>query len=494
MIELLAISLVALPPEVQWTAWPAGGIVDVECAGFIDGDSTEDVFAASGEAPGHGVMCLSGATGVLLWHNDSLPGIAGKGCLRSIRDVDEDGCRDVAVGFTSGVAVLSGSTGEVIWSVGQTHPVCWVETANGPQPSDTYVLVNRRDSYWTSCAAYGGRGGPYQWETPYVATSVDYVRATGEDYNGSGWSELVITVNRQSVSSGWEDVVDGADGSMFHREYTVYYGTADVCDTPMPLLVVSHFGYIPVMWAWSFESGSVVWSSDDYELSFSRVLILPDITGPPCPEREVLGLSGTHMTLVSMDEDYVGWYGQYTFPEAVKELGYYCEGDTWRVAIVTQTGFHCPELEFLSPSTEPSITLPNSDARDLCLLDSDLFPTPMAAVAMEDSAGPGVCAICTSWFAGGGEAPGQIGLTLEDCSPNPCRDVAVVEWRSEAPGPVSISVYDSSGRLCMVQHHGTLPGGRHAVRIDARELPAGCYLVMVSCGSGSASTRMIVLR
>ncbi len=494
MLALLLLAATASPPEIQWTAIPTGGIVDVECAGYINEDSTEDVFAASSEASGYGVMCLDGASGGIIWITDSIPGIAGMGCLRSIRDVDGDGCRDVAAGLSTSpsVAVLSGSTGDVLWTVSQAEPVCWIETAIGPGPFDTNVLANTRDSYWTSCSALSGQSGMQEWETPYVATSVDYIKVTESDFNGTGWSELVLTVNRQAVSSGWEDVLDGADGSLIHREYTMYYGAVDVCDTPLPLMVISNMGTYPVMWAWSFVSWSVVWTSDDYELSFGKLEILPDITGPPSPEREVLGVNGSHMTLVSMDEDYLGWYGEYTFPATVKALDSYCDAGTWKIAVVTTTSFHCPELEFSSPSIEPSIILPNTDASDLCMLSTNLFPTPLVAVAMQ-APGPGVCSICTSWFEGIEDQPEPAVPISGECSPNPCDGMTGIYWVSGSPGTTSIEIFDSSGRLRSEEQLGIVPQGQHSSQLDLQGLPSGCYLVVVTCGSERASTKLVLL-
>lgn len=64
--------------------------------------------------------------------------------------------------------------------------------------------------------------------------------------------------------------------------------------------------------------------------------------------------------------------------------------------MITGASFYCPDLVINTPSIEPSIVLPNSGGADLCLLESEEYPTPLVAVAMTGS-GPGVCVISTSW-------------------------------------------------------------------------------------------------
>lgn len=496
MLALLLLAATASPPEILWAAWSPGGIVDVECAGFVNGDSTEDVFAASDEASEHGIMCLDGATGGIIWLNDSIPGITGTGCLRVIRDVNLDGVHDVAAGSSANpaVAVFSGSTGEILWSIPQEYPVCWIEASNGPGPSDVYVLVNRQNSYWTSCAALVGQTGAQQWATPYVATTDLWLRATEGDINGTGWSEFGISVDRGSVSGGWADVMDGSNGGLIHREGTMYFGSMDVCDTPMPLMVMSHFGTYPVTWAYSFVSGTVVWQSDNPDLGCALLQILPSITEPATPDREILGLgSSSHLVLFSCDEEYTDVFVEYIFPSAIRAVDYYCEAATWRVALVTSASFHCPLLDLWSPpSTEPSIALPNTDAQDLCLIESVLSPTPLVAVAMK-TAGPGVCAIRTTWPEGIEEESTAPNLVLSSCSPSPGTGEFSLTW-SSGMGLTEIGVYEESGRLCLDCDLGLMPEGDHSTQLDLQEMPSGCYLVVVSCGTERASTKLVVLR
>jgi len=493
MSALLLLAATATPPEMFWTACPAGRLVDVECAGFVDGDSTEDVFAASSESTGQGIICFSGATGSQIWLNNLVPGAAGAGCLRAIRDVDGDGVFDVAAGTsgTPAISVLSGSTGEVIWSIPLDHPVCWVESANGPGPADVYVLANRLDTYWTSCRALLGQTGAEQWDTPWVATTDHWMEATEADVNGTGWSEFGISVDRGSVSSGWADVLDGLNGGLIHREGTMYFGTMDICDTPMPLMALSHFGTSVCAWAYSINSGSVVWKTGDPQPT-GRIVILPNITEPSAPEREVLFYGGTHISVAILEECYAGAYMEYTFPSSVAAVDYYSDSPTWSAAVVTSGTFYCPSLDFWSSPPVPSVALPGTGAEDICLLQSEYSPTPLVAVAMNGE-GPGICAIRTSWPEG---VEGQVpcsSLVLGSCRPSPGSGVFVVEW-SSGEGLTRVSVHDASGRLRLDRDLGQMAAGEHSCQPDLQGLPSGCYLVVVSCGSERASTKLVLLR
>ena len=126
---LVLVSLLAAP-SVEWTALPTGGIVDIECAGDLNGDGTEDLFAASVEGY-TGIFCLDGLTGEIIWSNEQVTGANRTGCLRTLGDVDSDGHYDVAIGTASppSIIVLSGLTGDEILQCPRSYEVRYVESA-----------------------------------------------------------------------------------------------------------------------------------------------------------------------------------------------------------------------------------------------------------------------------------------------------------------------------------------------------------------------------
>jgi len=85
-------------------------------------------------------------------------------------------------------------------------------------------------------------------------------------------------------------------------------------------------------------------------------------------------------------------------------------------------------------------------------------------------------------------------LTLRPCVPNPGLGIYELGWESGLPGNTEIHVFDVSGRLRFEQASGILSEGDHQTQLNLQDLPSGCYLVVVSCGSEQASTKLVLLR
>lgn len=148
------------------------------------------------------------------------------------------------------------------------------------------------------------------------------------------------------------------------------------------------------MWVNSLITGDTIWSSNDVSLSFSHLDFIPNITGTFTPYPEILGWGGSSLTLIRGDDGY--YQDRYYFPNSLQSVDCFVDESQWRLAVITSTSIYCPYLTFVSPSLEPSVLLPNSGGIDMCLLESNLYPTPLIAIAFAGS-GPGVCMISTSW-------------------------------------------------------------------------------------------------
>jgi hypothetical protein len=85
-------------------------------------------------------------------------------------------------------------------------------------------------------------------------------------------------------------------------------------------------------------------------------------------------------------------------------------------------------------------------------------------------------------------------LTLESCVPNPGATMFDLSWYSSIPGATAVRIYDVSGRLRLDEDLGLTAEGEHTTQLDMQELPSGCYLVVVSCGTERASTKLVLLR
>jgi hypothetical protein len=85
-------------------------------------------------------------------------------------------------------------------------------------------------------------------------------------------------------------------------------------------------------------------------------------------------------------------------------------------------------------------------------------------------------------------------LVMEPCVPNPGIATFHLSWSSDLSGLSNVRVFDVSGRLRLRQDLGLLTEGQHSTQLDLQGLPSGCYLIVVSCGSERASTKVVLLR
>jgi len=84
-------------------------------------------------------------------------------------------------------------------------------------------------------------------------------------------------------------------------------------------------------------------------------------------------------------------------------------------------------------------------------------------------------------------------------SPNPMESGATVTFQSIGPSPLTIEIYDTSGRLVKTQALGTLPVGSHTRYWDGCDdngsaLTSGVYFVRLSSEEFQASTRVVLVK
>ncbi len=101
-----------------------------------------------------------------------------------------------------------------------------------------------------------------------------------------------------------------------------------------------------------------------------------------------------------------------------------------------------------------------------------------------------------AWFEmpqGAGEAPGASGYSAGPPAPNPCRGTCSVRFTMPERGVVSVSVFDTTGRLVESRGMGTYSCGTHEAVIGG--LDPGVYVYRLEAGAGGAFTgRLVVTR
>ncbi len=84
-------------------------------------------------------------------------------------------------------------------------------------------------------------------------------------------------------------------------------------------------------------------------------------------------------------------------------------------------------------------------------------------------------------------------------APDPVKDFANIEFSLPANSPVTVRVYDISGRVVTTLFSGNLAAGRHTLRWDARDrdgmpLSSGVYIIKLDSEAGSATRKVMVLK
>lgn len=100
----------------------------------------------------------------------------------------------------------------------------------------------------------------------------------------------------------------------------------------------------------------------------------------------------------------------------------------------------------------------------------------------------------------GADGPERPAVTrLRQNVPNPLRKTTTIHFDLEAPGPVSLRIYDVSGRLLRTLVDGYLPAARHTVVWDGwddlgRPVAAGICFYRLSAGGRSLTRKMLLMK
>jgi hypothetical protein len=98
-----------------------------------------------------------------------------------------------------------------------------------------------------------------------------------------------------------------------------------------------------------------------------------------------------------------------------------------------------------------------------------------------------------------GRADASESMQLMQSQPNPCASMATIAYRLVEPGPVSLQIFDTSGRLLTTLKDGPQEAGFHRVAWNAtdlagRALPSGVYLYRLRTAGGEQSRKILVAR
>jgi hypothetical protein len=78
--------------------------------------------------------------------------------------------------------------------------------------------------------------------------------------------------------------------------------------------------------------------------------------------------------------------------------------------------------------------------------------------------------------------------------PNPFNPRTTIAFDLPAAGPVTLKVYDLSGRLLATLVDQSLPAGSHKTRFNAGDLASGIYFYAIRTGTYSETRKMVLLK
>ena len=85
-------------------------------------------------------------------------------------------------------------------------------------------------------------------------------------------------------------------------------------------------------------------------------------------------------------------------------------------------------------------------------------------------------------------------ITLHQNYPNPFNPVTTISFALQKSLPVTLDVYDVSGRLVSQLIDSIIPSGQHDIHFDARQLPSGLYIYRLRANGRTLSKSMTLLR
>ena len=83
---------------------------------------------------------------------------------------------------------------------------------------------------------------------------------------------------------------------------------------------------------------------------------------------------------------------------------------------------------------------------------------------------------------------------LAEPVPNPTEGPVRLHYQLAKQGPVSIQVFDSSGRAVSELVDAEQQSGRHSIRWDAKRFPSGVYFIRLAAGPKTAIRKLVIAR
>lgn len=85
------------------------------------------------------------------------------------------------------------------------------------------------------------------------------------------------------------------------------------------------------------------------------------------------------------------------------------------------------------------------------------------------------------------------GLRIAAAYPNPFSEDALIAYETEAPGPLTVTLYDALGRRIHRETLGARGAGKHVYRLTDSGWPAGVYALLLETPAGARAVQTLLL-
>ena len=92
------------------------------------------------------------------------------------------------------------------------------------------------------------------------------------------------------------------------------------------------------------------------------------------------------------------------------------------------------------------------------------------------------------------DSRGQTGFFLDDVYPNPANGLVNTSYRVFGGGIVSVKVFDILGREITTLVNEYRQPGEYRMSFNATDLSSGVYLLRMTAGGNTATTKLLVVR
>lgn len=347
----------------------------------------------------------------------------------------------------------------------------------GPNPATSVSMRYRVNS---------GAWVPYEWTGELAPGAEATVKLTDVVYSQATLQKLDVEVLTSN---------NGIQTSMLIKGATIQTKVLGTAPTPLPLDAPFQSASVPAGWT-AVNVGTNGWKAAPLNVGYnSNRSILCNMYDVP-PGNEVylvlpkLDFSGAVGSSIDMTFDHAyAFYNATTFDSLRIDVSTNC-GESWDVVYLDgKSGLAT------APATTAAFKPTASQWRSNYVDMTSYAGQAEVLVRLVGMSGFGNNLYIDNLLISPVVAVREL-ASLEQfkIQPNPARDLTQVRFSLSQAEEMRLMVYNLYGQPVYTQQLGSLPAGAHAVNVDAANLPAGHYRVVLQSQRGTAQQSLMIAK